>query len=101
AAVAAPASTRAAPVAAKEAPATSRPAKPIMPDDLRRILAVLPELVRGGKMDLGLAAERLRSENLLSRSGPSSRLFKKYPDWFLLTPEQQPNKVEYRGLGAA
>ena len=78
-----------------------RPAKPAMPDDLRRILAVLPELVRGGKMDLGLAAERLRSENLLSRSGPSSRLFKKYPDWFLLTPEQQPNKVEYRGLGSA
>ena len=78
-----------------------RPPKPAMPDDLRRILAVLPELVRGGKMDLGLAAERLRSENLLSRSAPSSRLFKKYPDWFLLTPEQQPNKVEYRGLGAA
>ena len=78
-----------------------RPAKPAMPDDLRRILAVLPELVRGGKMDLGLAAERLRSENLLSRSAPSSRLFKKYPDWFLLTPEQQPNKVEYRGLGSA
>ena len=77
-----------------------RPAKPAMPDDLRRILAVLPELVRGGKMDLGLAAERLRSENLLSRSAPSSRLFKKYPDWFLLTPEQQPNKVEYRGLGS-
>ena len=81
-------------------PAPARQAKPVMPDDLRRILAVLPELVRGGKMDLGLAAERLRSENLLSRSGPSSRLFKKYPDWFLLTPEQQPNKVEYRGLGA-
>ena len=81
--------------------APTRAAKPPMPDDLRRILAVLPELVRGGKMDLGLAAERLRSENLLSRSGPSSRLFKKYPDWFLLTPEQQPNKVEYRGLGAA
>ena len=92
----------AAPPAAPAPPPVSRPpAKPPMPDDLRRILAVLPELVRGGKMDLGLAAERLRSENLLSRSGPSSRLFKKYPDWFLLTPEQQPNKVEYRGLGAA
>ena len=98
AAVDAPAPATAVLVAAKAAPAGARPAKPVMPDDLRRILAVLPELVRGGKMDLGLAAERLRSENLLSRSGPSSRLFKKYPDWFLLTPEQQPNKVEYRGF---
>lgn len=71
-----------------------------MPDDLRRILAVLPELARGVKMELGMAAERLRSENLLSRSAPSTRLFKKFPDWFLLTPEQQPNKVEYRGMTA-
>lgn len=77
------------------------PPKAVMPDDLRRILAVLPELARGGRMELGLAAERLRSENLLSRSAPSSRLFKKFPEWFLLTPERQPNKVEYRGFQAA
>ena len=69
-----------------------------MPDDLRTLLAVLPELVRGHKMDLGIATERLRSEQLLGSRAPATRLFRKYPDWFLLTPEQQPNKVEYLGL---
>ncbi|MET0351641.1 MAG: NYN domain-containing protein [Rhizobacter sp.] len=77
------------------------PARPPMPDDLRSILAVLPELVRGQKMDLGIATERLREEDLLGARAPATRLFRKYPDWFLLTPEQQPNKVEYRGLPKA
>lgn len=71
--------------------------RPTMPDDLRSILAVLPELVRGQKMDLGIATERLRSEDLLGARAPATRLFRKYPDWFLLSPEQQPNKVEYLG----
>jgi uncharacterized protein (TIGR00288 family) len=77
------------------------PARPAMPDDLRSILAVLPELVRGQKMDLGIATERLREEELLGARVPATRLFRKYPDWFLLSPEQQPNKVEYRGLPKA
>jgi len=77
------------------------PARPPMPDDLRSILAVLPELVRGQKMDLGIATERLREEELLGARVPATRLFRKYPDWFLLSPEQQPNKVEYRGLPKA
>jgi hypothetical protein len=62
---------------------------------------MLPELVRGQKMDLGIATERLREEDLLGARAPATRLFRKYPDWFLLTPEQQPNKVEYRGLPKA
>ena len=33
---------------------------------------------------------------LLSKSAASTKLFKKYPDWFELTPEKQPNKVQYR-----
>lgn len=74
------------------------PARVPMPDDLRSILAVLPELARGQKLELGLATERLRSEELLGPRAPATRLFRKYPDWFLLTPEQQPNKVEYLGL---
>ena len=69
-----------------------------MPDDLRRILAVLPELARGARMELGVAAERLRSEELLGANAPATKLFRKYPDWFALSPERQPNKVEYRGL---
>jgi uncharacterized protein (TIGR00288 family) len=89
------------PVPAQPQPAAAVPpqrAKPVMPDDLRRILAVLPELARGARMELGVAAERLRSENLLAKNAPSTRLFKKYPDWFGLSPETQPNKVHYLGL---
>jgi hypothetical protein len=41
--------------------------------------------------------EPLRQAGLLSKSAASTKLFKKYPDWFELTPEKQPNKVQYRG----
>ena len=88
-----------------EAPAPAVPAPPPvrqpMPDDLRSILAVLPELVRGQSLDLGIATERLRSEELLGARAPAVRLFRKYPDSFVLTPEQQPNKVAYLGLPKA
>jgi hypothetical protein len=67
-----------------------------MPDELRSILAVLPELVRGHKMELGIAAERLRSEDLLGKRAPATQLFKKHPDWFALSPARAPNWVEYR-----
>jgi len=92
--------------AATASPPNPGPAAPIapapapraaMPDDLRRILAVLPELARGGAMELGIAAERLRSEDLLAKHAPSTKLFRQHPDWFVLTPERQPNKVQYRG----
>ena len=103
-----PARSRRTKAAAQAAPAPAPapvpappPARPAMPDDLRSILAVLPELVRGQKMDLGIATERLREEELLGARVPATRLFRKYPDWFLLSPEQQPNKVEYRGLPKA
>lgn len=101
-----PARSRRTKAASEAAPAPAPvpappPARPAMPDDLRSILAVLPELVRGQKMDLGIATERLREEELLGARVPATRLFRKYPDWFLLSPEQQPNKVEYRGLPKA
>lgn len=95
---AAPAAPAASSPIATPTPAPAPAARPPMPDDLRTLLAVLPELVRGHKMDLGIATERLRSEQLLGSRAPATRLFRKYPDWFLLTPEQQPNKVEYLGL---
>lgn len=60
-------------------------------------MSVLPELRTGAPLQLGVAAERLRSEGLLAKSAPSTKLFKKYPDLFVLTPERAPNKVQYRG----
>jgi uncharacterized protein (TIGR00288 family) len=68
-----------------------------LPDDLARIMSVLPELRSGTPLQLGVAAERLRSEGLLAKSAPSTKLFKKYPELFVLTPERAPNKVQYRG----
>ena len=68
-----------------------------LPDDVARILRAVPELARGGKLELGIAAELLRAEKLLAKSATSTRLFKKYPDHFALTPERQPNKVQYLG----
>jgi uncharacterized protein (TIGR00288 family) len=81
------------------APAAPQPAQRLaaLPDDLARIMSVLPELRSGTPLQLGVAAERLRSEGLLAKSAPSTKLFKKYPDLFVLTPERAPNKVQYRG----
>jgi len=83
----------AAPVASPPPP----PPAPVLPDDVQRILDELPELRSGGKLELGIAAERLRAQGLLAKNAPSTKLFKKYLDYFALTPERQPNKVQYRG----
>lgn len=67
------------------------------PDTLRQILMALPELVRGDTVELRLAAERLRSAGLLSKSGASTRLFKAHADRFELLPARNPNQVRLRG----
>jgi len=60
-------------------------------------ISPLKELGMGNKVELNVAAERLRAEKLLSKSASSPKLFKKYPELFLLTPEKTPNKVQYVG----
>ena len=77
------------------------PARPPLPDELRRIFDVLPELKNGVPLQLGVAAERLRAEGLLAKSAPSTKLFKKLSEWFVLTPERAPNKVQYTGPSQA
>ena len=57
----------------------------------------MPELGTGNKVELNLAAERLRAAKLLGKSASSPKLFKKYPELFALTPEKTPNKVQYVG----
>ncbi len=86
---------RAAPARKVAAPAP-KPAAPALPDDVQRILAAIPELRGGEKLELRIAAERLRADGLLTKNAPSTKLFKKYLDFFALTPERQPNKVQYR-----
>lgn len=66
-----------------------------LPDEVLRILEAVPELRRGDKLELGFAAEKLRAAKLLAKSGSSPKLFKKYPQHFVLTPDKQPNKVQF------
>jgi len=81
---------------AKAAPPPA-PAVPELPDDVHRILDAVAELATGNKVELNLAAERLRAAKLLGKSASSPKLFKKHPELFLLTPEKTPNKVQYVG----
>lgn len=73
------------------------PPAPVLPDDVLRILDAVPELLRGDRVELNHAAERLRGAKLLGKSASSPKLFKKFPELFLLTPEKTPNKVQYVG----
>ncbi len=78
-------------------PAASSPRLAELPDDVARWLEALPELASGRKVELNVAAEALRREGLLSKSGASTKLFRKYPDSFELADGKQPNWVRYRG----
>ncbi|MFT3664663.1 NYN domain-containing protein [Piscinibacter sp.] len=83
-----------APRAAKAPPAPP-PAPAPLPEDVERILHAVPALRDGARLELGIAAERLRAAGLLARSAPSTKLFKKHPQHFVLSPEKQPNKVQF------
>ena len=93
--------------AKKRKPAAVTPSAPAappavaLPDEVLRILAVVPALRTGQRIELNLAVEGLRSAKLLSKSGSSQKLFKKHPDLFVLSPEKQPNKVQYIGPALA
>lgn len=94
----APAKRAAAPKLTKAAKATAPVnvvASPNLPDEVLRILDAVPELRRGDKLELGFAAEKLRAAKLLAKSGSSPKLFKKYSQHFVLTPDKQPNKVQF------
>lgn len=80
-----------------EAAAAPAGRAPALPDEVLRILMAIEELGIGNKVELNVAAERLRAAQLLGKSASSPKLFKKYPELFLLTPEKTPNKVQYVG----
>ena len=74
-----------------------QPAAPALPSEVERILQVVPALRFGERVQLNSTVEPLRQAGLLAKSAASTKLFKKHADWFELTPEKQPNKVQYRG----
>jgi uncharacterized protein (TIGR00288 family) len=92
---------------AKRATRSVRPTAPRLahaaelPAEVQRILELVPELRDGAKLELGIAAEKLRAGGLLSKNAPSTKLFKKHAELFGLTPERQPNKVQFRPPHAA
>ena len=77
------------------AAAPSAAASPVL-DEVRRILQAVPELISGDAVALNLATEKLRGANVLAKSAPSTRLFRKLAQHFELVPERQPNRVRYR-----
>jgi uncharacterized protein (TIGR00288 family) len=69
---------------------------PALPEDVQRILQAMPRLRDGEELPLNAVAEALREEGLLAKNGSSTKLFRKHPDYFVLAPERQPNRVRYR-----
>jgi uncharacterized protein (TIGR00288 family) len=88
--------------ARRKATATAAPAAapPPMPEKVQKMLEQLPELARGGTLELRVASVRLREAGLLSRSGSSTKLFGQFADRFELLPPGQPNHVRLRPGGA-
>ncbi len=91
----APAPAPAAPAAAAPAAVASHRQTEAKPVEVERMLAALPELQAGARVQLNQAKERLYAAGLLAKSAPSTKLFRKYPSLFVLTPEKAPNKVQY------
>jgi len=71
------------------------PRAPAVPDEVLRILEVVPELRGGAKVELNQAAQLLRAGKLLGKSASSLKLFQKHPELFVLSPEKRPSKVQF------
>ena len=69
--------------------------EPALPDEVLRILEVVPDLRGGGKVELNQAAQLLRAGKLLGKSASSLKLFQKHPELFVLSPEKRPSKVQF------
>jgi uncharacterized LabA/DUF88 family protein len=62
---------------------------------LEEILRAAPVLKAGQTQSLGDIVKQLHSAKLIGKNAASTKLFKKFPDHFELTPEKQPNQVRY------
>ncbi len=102
------AAPKSAPAAAKPAPAAKPPAAPRrapraaapapeLPDEVRTILAAVPQLGGGAWVELRMAAEPLRQAGLLGKRAASTKVFKKHAAHFALQPEKGPNQVRFLG----
>jgi hypothetical protein len=60
-----------------------------------QILQAAPTLKAGQVQPLGEIVKQLHSAKLIGKNAASTKLFKKFPECFELTPEKQPNQVRY------
>ena len=67
----------------------------LLPAEVEAILQAVPAMRGGDRVELGEAAQALRQAGLLGKSEASTRLFKKHAEHFVLSPERQPNKVQF------
>jgi uncharacterized protein (TIGR00288 family) len=81
--------------APRRAKSRAAPAAPVLPDEVLRILEVVPELGMGGRVELNQAAQQLRAGKLLGKSASSLKLFRKHPELFVLSPDKKPSKVQF------
>jgi uncharacterized protein (TIGR00288 family) len=81
--------------APRRARARAAPPAPVLPEEVLRILEVVPELGNGGRVELNQAAQQLRAGKLLGRSASSLKLFRKHPELFVLSPDKKPSKVQF------
>jgi hypothetical protein len=84
---------------AKKVPAkkAAAPAKTAQKTEvtLDQILDAAPTLRTGQKQPLGDIVNDLHHAKLIGKNAVSTKLFKKFPNSFELTPEHQPNQVRY------
>ena len=71
------------------------PPKPALPPEIEAILQAVPSLRGGETVELGEAAKQLRAAGLLAKTAASTKLFKKHADCFSLSPQRQPNRVQF------
>lgn len=63
--------------------------------EVRDILRAVPVLNKGEFLSLGDVVKSLHDAKLLGKNSTSTKLFKKFPHHFELSPAKQPNKVKY------
>ncbi|WP_342619411.1 NYN domain-containing protein [Rhodoferax sp. GW822-FHT02A01] len=63
---------------------------------LEQILQAAPALKTGQVQPLGDIVMQLHHAKLIGRNAASTKLFKKFPGQFELTPEKQPNQLRYK-----
>lgn len=72
-----------------------RPADKTHAVDVQAILQAVPGLQTGHPQHIGAVARALRDANLLGKNATSTKLLKKFPQYFAMLPIEKPNTVQY------